>query len=224
MYFGSIPAQAGEPPATSAGYREVGLSPRRRGNRRADIGLLHKRGLSPRRRGNRVVPLTSGLSPRRRGNHGEASFQILQFGSIPAQAGEPWRLILRLDDPRSAFHDGSIPAQAGEPSSAASSRLATRVYPRAGGGTTHSPGWAPPQRGLSPRRRGNLVAWRLYPPDLGLSPRRRGNPRYHSDAEAQSGSIPAQAGEPSLNPVPPYPSRVYPRAGGGTAPPLPLTG
>ena len=95
-----------------------------------------------------------------------------------------------------AWRPGSIPAQAGEPRIRPAGHRHNGVYPRAGGGT--------------------LWSWRLYPPDLGLSPRRRGNPRYHSDAEAQSGSIPAQAGEPSLNPVPPYPSRVYPRAGGGT--------
>ena len=101
----------------------------------------------------------------------------------------------------------SIPAQAGEPHPRACGPCATRVYPRAGGGTEAAAVQAVFLSGLSPRRRGNQdirPEWsssrsghRVYPragggtktfkwnmaPTFeapGLSPRRRGN---HSDGK-----------------------------------------
>ena len=56
---------------------------------------------------------------------------------------------------------------------------------------------------------------------MGLSPRRRGNRPCARAASSASGSIPAQAGEPSTRALGAKMWRVYPRAGGGTLyPPL----
>ena len=70
------------------------------------------------------------------------------------------------------------------------------VYPRAGGGTKASRWRRCSARGLSPRRRGNQV-------------------RAGEDGPGE-GSIPAQAGEPASTCSARSPTRVYPRAGGGT--------
>ena len=111
-----------------------------------------------------------GLSPRRRGNLGVSLVFVRYVGPIPAQAGEP-------SPPRS-------------------SPPRTRAYPRAGGGTGLDLFGQDALQGLSPRRRGNLLA-------------------VHREAKT-IGPIPAQAGEP--RPVRPAstPIRAYPRAGGGT--------
>ena len=71
-----------------------------------------------------------------------------------------------------------------------------RVYPRAGGGT------------------GDLLAIHVF--DRGLSPRRRGNRRSLLEHHRETGSIPAQAGEPRSRCLRSARRRVYPRAGGGT--------
>ena len=92
---------------------------------------------------------------------------------------------------------GSIPAPAGEPHFSSQALGASRVYPRACGGTiTHS------------RRRAH---------GQGLSPRLRGNPDGLLVAVVEAGSIPAPAGEPIHIPISLIPPRVYPRACGGTA-------
>ncbi len=70
------------------------------------------------------------------------------------------------------------------------------VYPRVCGGTDQFPQYAPHQDGLSPRVRGNL----------------RGGCRYRHRA----GSIPACAGEPSVQYKTSMASTVYPRVCGGT--------
>ena len=92
----------------------------------------------------------------------------------------------------------SIPAQVGEPLRLTFPQLPRRVYPRAGGGTLI----APPM----------LVSF------FGLSPRRRGNRSVRPFPERAIGSIPAQAGEPPRISSIVLTPRVYPRAGGGTAP------
>ena len=82
---GSIPAQAGEPPACR-GHR----SPRRvypragGGTSTVKPWPLHPPGLSPRRRGNRTCD----------------DFQATGLGSIPAQAGEPARASRRTSGSR----------------------------------------------------------------------------------------------------------------------------
>ena len=103
--------------------------------------------------------------------------------------------------PRAATHRAwSIPARAGEPDCPTPERHSPRVYPRACGGTVSN------TLGL-----GNA---------MGLSPRVRGNHRQPPINLALRGSIPARAGE--LEPVMTLQTyiRVYPRACGGTSPPL----
>ena len=76
-----------------------------------------------------------GLSPRRRGNPSIFRPIASSLGSIPAQAGEPilWSNIQTLKP----------------------------VYPRAGGGTGVAAAACTMMPGLSPRRRGNRVAFRV---------------------------------------------------------------
>ncbi len=215
---GSIPARAGEPymvrkwharywvyPRACGGTRDMahtngmesGLSPRVRGNRRTVHGAPQLDGSIPARAGepccartcprwNRVYPracggtnaqgrsndTNGGLSPRVRGN--------------PAKT-RPGRVRMR-----------SIPARAGEPTGRWSALRASRVYPRACGGTGAALGVALGAEGLSPRV--------------------RGNPTNSPGVSAIIRSIPARAGEP---PDPCWGTlwtRVYPRACGGTAP------
>ncbi len=90
----------------------------------------------------------------------------------------------------------SIPALAGEPPRVTVNTIPPRVYPRACGGT-------------------RLVRLDAYP-DRGLSPRLRGNPTLDTEYRISPGSIPALAGEPDKTSHCPSPLAVYPRACGGT--------
>ena len=92
---------------------------------------------------------------------------------------------------------GSIPARAGEPRCCPTAASASRVYPRACGGTTYRVEAATNVHGLSPRVRGN--------PSYTVCPR----PPFRS--------IPARAGEPIIGQAPNGLDKVYPRACGGTA-------
>ena len=155
VFYGSIPAHAGEP------RKHWGESSNDRVYPRACGGTItvfrsqqHARGLSPRMRGNHscerskssvggsipahagepsitaVNPIRApGLSPRMRGNHAGRDATSVFAGSIPAHAGEPVML----------FSFGGL----------------WRVYPRACGGTSMGPRHEPPTGGLSPRMRGN---------------------------------------------------------------------
>ena len=193
---GSIPAQAGEPSTIACSSRQTKVYPRAGGGTSWIIELAE---------------LHTGLSPRRRGNQKRRWRPQAWPGSIPAQAGEPcWsgsptsREVglspRRRGNPnpgsRLAARSGSIPAQAGEPSTIACSSRQTKVYPRAGGGTS----------------------WIIELAELhtGLSPRRRGNPAGLDPNQSRSGSIPAQAGEPASAGANSKAAGVYPRAGGGT--------
>ena len=175
----SIPAYAGEPgnirfriyaiavyPRVCGGtgrqfvgeYGRVGLSPRMRGNPGMSWGGDGMSGsipayagepspMSQPRGGESVYPrvcggtgvtlqfsgITDGLSPRMRGNPGKARRAPADRGSIPAYAGEP---ALR----RSAYWLG-------------------RVYPRVCGGTAGLLLYAAALPGLSPRMRGNPLAF-----------------------------------------------------------------
>ena len=91
---------------------------------------------------------------------------------------------------------GSIPARAGEPPWSGRRRRRSGVYPRACGGTNTI------QQSVS------VVA--------GLSPRVRGNRLFDVLSIQTTGSIPARAGEPETGNTVGFPSRVYPRACGGT--------
>ena len=183
--WGSIPACAGEPGWSGPRGTGARVYPRVCGGTgHAEVGPAHPGGSIPacagepasvaaRRATDRVYPrvcggtrdvsaeehLTQGLSPRVRGN-------------------------------RSITHDlreisGSIPACAGEPAPAGAGASAGRVYPRVCGGTGRlEESWNSPT-GLSPRVRGNRIAFAA----------RRG-PR---------GSIPACAGEPTTCSAPTAP-------------------
>ena len=214
---GSIPAQAGEPRLPCGSPDRARVYPRAGGGTCSMVP---------------VMPSPMGLSPRRRGNPDERHPRAVLPGSIPAQAGEPRRTPSARSaarvypragggtrapteppqpDPglsprrrgnrrcagRGGARGGSIPAQAGEPSPWASAWSLSGVYPRAGGGTSYAPS-------------SGAFTW-------GLSPRRRGNHPQEGKMRIPNGSIPAQAGEPPparrLRPC----TRVYPRAGGGTA-------
>ena len=93
------------------------------------------------------------------------------------------------------FH-GSIPAPAGEPQGVPVVRATLSVYPRACGGTISSVFSQLTICGLSPRLRGNQPRPKL----TGERPR----------------SIPAPAGEPTLERGASTRTAVYPRACGGT--------
>ena len=112
------------------------------------------------------------------------------MGLSPRVRGNPHRRSRR------PTWNGSIPARAGEPDASGRSPRNRRVYPRACGGT---------------------VSWTRHPtPDRGLSPRVRGNLHAGDGVQQLQGSIPARAGEPMSWP-PSWPrGTVYPRACGGT--------
>ena len=172
-----------------------------------------------------------GLSPHVRGNHLLCFVLCLNFGSIPARAGEP--------------------------RTRGSSRSPPRVYPRTCGGTVFGNPFNPTRWGLSPHVRGNRSVRRrpgrfrgsiparagepfqpplppvgrgVYPrtcggtpaptryrvPVVGLSPHVRGNRAIDSPATTGKGSIPARAGEPPGERRRGHRYRVYPRTCGGT--------
>ena len=177
------------------------------------------------------LDVAKGLSPRLRGNLLPRSSGLVVLRSIPALAGEPrcassafslcrvypracggtyLRELVRsrlrglsprlrgnhyVASPEKRFFR-SIPALAGEPFCSRGSIAGLMVYPRACGGTCCSGCFLPLPRGLSPRLRGNRE-WRAATTYM---------PR----------SIPALAGEPVPGIRNKWPSRVYPRACGGT--------
>ena len=101
----------------------------------------------------------------------------------------------RLHPAGQVFHR-SIPAWAGEPAVHLCSDARQTVYPRVGGGTSDHADLA---KHLS-----------------GLSPRGRGNQRHPVPWVFRYGSIPAWAGEPSVDKPFLHAVGVYPRVGGGT--------
>ena len=91
---------------------------------------------------------------------------------------------------------GPIPARAGEPKSKVNKDVMGWAYPRSRGGTRSQNQWLSSLGGLSPLARGNLRA--LVVDSLTRGP------------------IPARAGEPPNQPLPPSKPRAYPRSRGGT--------
>ena len=90
---------------------------------------------------------------------------------------------------------GSIPAWAGETLRRVESPAGRSVYPRVGGGNPV------------------VVPIPLFQP--GLSPRGRGKPAFSARFKANSGSIPAWAGETHEGYSQTDIVKVYPRVGGG---------
>ena len=214
---GSIPARAGEPRLLLPPLQSLRVYPRACGGTsgRPWVGICQ-----------------TGLSPRVRGNPDHGRLRLGPEGSIPARAGEPLWDWMRTDHaavyPRACggtLQDArlnvaiiglsprvrgnlerrlqlslllrSIPARAGEPARCAPRAPQLPVYPRACGGTACESTRADSNGGLSPRVRGNQV--------------------LHVGRVKFSGSIPARAGEPILAGTGRGPTRVYPRACGGTA-------
>ena len=196
-WHGSIPARAGEPatiamprgaravyPRASGGTRAPppmssaarGLSPRERGNRSEHLGLMRYLGSIPARAGEPRCPqarLWPGwVYPRASGGtHCHVRIPFYSPGLSPRERGNRKALIAAFAAP------WSIPARAGEPHTGSRSVAATRVYPRASGGTSVAVSGVRQSEGLSPRERGNRVAGRLL--------------------DVQRRSIPARAGEPT---------------------------
>ena len=172
----------------------AGLSPRVRGNQ-AFIGLVSPFAVYPRGCGgtgniDNSARLIKGLSPRVRGN--------------------------QIAIPCSNPNLGSIPAGAGEPPLGASINFAAAVYPRGCGGTLIAHFLLTSMNGLSPRVRGNPELHLSSQHCYGLSPRVRGNRQKAAIYVYLTGSIPAGAGEPSMDYQTEVKDRVYPRGCGGT--------
>ena len=173
----------------------MGLSPRTRGNQHADKASPFAEGSIPAHAGEpKMGDLSKNFSrvyPRARGG---TSVQPLIESGIeglsPRTRGNP--------DCDGADHCGvgSIPAHAGEPPRTRSATGASKVYPRARGGTG-----------------GHLSQWEWRP---GLSPRTRGNRTEPAYGRRDGRSIPAHAGEPLDKGVHVGQDPVYPRARGGT--------
>ncbi len=179
------------------GHRQIGLSPRVRGN--------HDR-REPHTANDRSIPACAGepqQSAIRRSSPqvyprvcGGTDIRVQLAGQLiglsPRVRGNPdhratWRCRLR-----------SIPACAGEPNVGLRKLRGCRVYPRVCGGTRLS------EPGLSVSR--------------GLSPRVRGNPIYTNVNSLSKRSIPACAGEPHPPGGIGIAESVYPRVCGGTFP------
>ena len=213
---GSIPACAGEPANRPRSARKRRVYPRVCGGTVwSATGDWAAAGLSPRVRGNRRPPRRAGGRP---GSipacagepHCESgSWMLLRVyprvcgGTLfrvpqpPSFAGLSPRV---RGNPRSdaSLHDasGSIPACAGEPGDVADPSGHQRVYPRVCGGTV-------------------LMFWRRRP-QKGLSPRVRGNRAGGRGRSRGGGSIPACAGEPGAAIHLVGTVGVYPRVCGGT--------
>ena len=193
---GSIPACAGEPQAMRVDkYRDgvyprvcggtdllrqtpapvKGLSPRVRGNRRAEAPRLLVAGSIPACAGEpgfpAVVRFEAGVYPRVcGGTWPKPPLPKPRRGLSPRVRGNPERLVAF------GLFVGSIPACAGEPAVAAIEAQAQAVYPRVCGGTAAMASMSIALSGLSPRVRGN-----------------RGDGVH---VHCAVGSIPACAGEP----------------------------
>ena len=130
----SIPAWAGEPPALPWLPWLLTVYPRVGGG----TGRL-----------NPGVMLAGGLSPRGRGNQLTRPPVCCQYRSIPAWAGEPFRVI-------STFFTSTVyPRVGGEPLFRRPCLHWQPVYPRVGGGTLETAPATYLWAGLSPRGRGN---------------------------------------------------------------------
>ena len=195
---GSIPANAGEPPNCLKSQFVNRVYPRERGG-------------TP--EGSAVAPRSPGLSPRTRGNLAGRQGMKLSEGSIPANAGEPLRLM------PSAPSYGVYPRERGGTRVAIVGKLApSGLSPRTRGNPTPSPagsrgrGSIPANAGEPGRTPEGSDGPRVYPRERG------GTSTPSSPAFASRGSIPANAGEPPRSSCPPPRGWVYPRERGGTSP------
>ena len=152
-----------------------GLSPLARGNHSPLLRVAHIQGPIPARAGEPAYTeadwTACGAYPRSRGGTGLAAFHAASpDGLSPLARGN--RALTASASPI----PGPIPARAGEPLHRRHGRHAVWAYPRSRGGTAALALCAERGRGLSPLARGNLCD------------------RLHCLAE--TGPIPARAGEP----------------------------
>ena len=234
---GSIPANAGKPwqsarrsamvpvyprerGETSDAGRWMGLfpglSPRTRGNPRAETGRIPAGGSIPANAGKPVAPgnyrQSHRVYPRERGETRASSARVSSARGLSPRTREThggWRRRREPPglSPRTRGNQGegcpppvrarSIPANAGKPGWLISCTGRSGVYPRERGETASSAVATVTVSGLSPRTRGN-------PPHLG-------HPRL------KLRSIPANAGKPTMGASSPPIARVYPRERGETA-------
>ena len=180
-----------------------------------------------------------GLSPRPRGNHEGGRRDRAVRGPIPASAGEPGPLRLRIPVP------GAYPRVRG--GTTARRRLMVDfvgLSPRPRGNHCHvvlvddAAGPIPASAGEPACRCGTTPALRAYPRVRGgtkrlglmrsvaegLSPRPRGNPQQAQGEVVGGGPIPASAGEPAALSRWSAPWWAYPRVRGGTRHGEPGTG
>ena len=212
---GSIPARAGEtqdPPGSQSYYRVyprtgggnaakppstaviTGLSPHGRGKLHSVQGLFLRMGSIPARAGETPTPFASGVVPRvyPRTGGGNSSSSILLFpqpGLSPHGRGKPGTATWR------SLTTGSIPARAGETATKTACSICCRVYPRTGGGNDNILNVCVALMGLSPHGRGKLLCGKAE--------------------RSGDGSIPARAGETSIDTEHGTRIGVYPRTGGG---------
>ena len=212
----SIPACAGEPRRSCRHRHRRRVYPRVCGGTGVHQRSVYKlQGLSPRVRGNRadsMVWTTAGRSiPACAGepNGGLAMMRLVMVyprvcggtchlarGHGAAAGLSPRVRGNRRYSVRSGMRGGSIPACAGEPAAAAAADAMAAVYPRVCGGT-------------------EIHGNESHNPD-GLSPRVRGNRLAFTALTKASRSIPACAGEPTITFASEIVTAVYPRVCGGT--------
>ena len=117
-------------------------------------------------------PPGRGLSPRVRGNRLDKVGTAAHIGPIPARAGQPEGVALRLHD--------------------------IGAYPRACGATRHSLSPAAQARGLSPRVRGNQVGMRHGALAVGPIPARAGQPEARRWAARAAWAYPRACGATAI--------------------------
>ena len=215
-HAGSIPACAGEPASGGYGAWYSTVYPRVCGGTNyPPAGVGDAEGLSPRVRGNQTttssganamgsIPACAGEpAPRGGDGHQHRVYPRVCGGTLlgqprPAQCGGLSPRVRGNQNPglRNVHPARSIPACAGEPFCSSCQNPIRGVYPRVCGGTD----------GVD----GQLVLHK------GLSPRVRGNRAYRDEKGADTGSIPACAGEPRWQCPLMAQGKVYPRVCGGT--------
>ena len=214
--IGPIPAYAGQPKITAAGFAGHGAYPRVCGATSAPIGTIAQgQGLSPRMRGNLLllqrasghhgpIPAYAGQPPtsRRPRTSGGAYPRVCGATGVPSgPTGAGDGLSPRMRGNRRLVSVGKaqfgpIPAYAGQPVCRLIARAMLWAYPRVCGATA------------------SCVRMALV--QLGLSPRMRGNQRHACVHCARKGPIPAYAGQPGRRAHPWPGCGAYPRVCGAT--------
>ena len=181
----------------------------------------------------------AGLSPRVRGNPSGSIGQMSSKRSIPACAGEPFsiksssnraRVYPRvcggtwITGYRSSDQPGLSPRVRGNPPVQYPKVVAFRSIPACAGEPCHGTGGVS-FRTVYPRVCGGTVqGCVVHIVNRGLSPRVRGNPQIRHPALRHFRSIPACAGEPSIDAISGLTGTVYPRVCGGTVSNSPCLG